>query len=159
MNNTKEIEITVKNSKLFAQKNSFNKRWNIIDNEENKEQFKDRCLAILDTEFYRHSPDNRVFNEKVSYINDYCLEIARDLGLTIKANNFDNFANKNLYTYIKCLDINYIEDYRNFMFFLQLTLNYDYKGYILNENIATSFAEAMKLCNIKAKILKDNGVF
>ena len=29
MNNTKEIKITSKTSKLFKQYNSFNKRWNI----------------------------------------------------------------------------------------------------------------------------------
>ena len=37
MNTTKEIKITSKNSKLFLQKSTFDKRWNVHDNTENRE--------------------------------------------------------------------------------------------------------------------------
>lgn len=159
MSNTQEIEITTKNSKLFAQKDAFNKRWNIVDNTEKKEEFKTRCLTILDNEFYKHSPDNGVFSDRIPYINDYCLDISSDLGISTKANTFDNFAHKDLYNYINKLKMDDIQDYRQLLLFLQLSLNYDYKGYILNETIALRFAEAMKICNINAKILNDNGSY
>ena len=77
MNTTKEIKITSKNSKLFLQKSTFDKRWNVHDNTENREQFKTRCLTILDDEFYKYFPDNVFFCERTSYINDYCLEICQ----------------------------------------------------------------------------------
>ena len=159
MNTTKEIKITSKNSKLFLQKSTFDKRWNVHDNTENREQFKTRCLTILDDEFYKHFPDNGFFGERASYINDYCLEIAANMGISIKANNSDNFANKDLYNYIKKLDLNDEQNYTAFMFFLQLTLGYDYHGHISNETLAIRFAEAMKLSNINAKILNDNGIY
>lgn len=159
MNTTKEIEITTKNSKLFSQRSAFDKRWNIQYNTENREQFKTRCLNILDDEFYKHFPDTGLFDERASYINDYCLEIAANMGIPTKANNFDNFANKDLYNYIKKLDLSDSQNYTTFMFFLQLTLGYNYGGYILNETLAIRFAEAMKLCNIKAKILNDSGSY
>ena len=159
MSSTKEIEITTENSKLLAQKDAFNRRWNIVDNMEKKEEFKTRCLTILDNEFYKHSPDNGVFNDRIPYINDYCLDISSDLGISTKANTFDNFAHKDLYHYINKLKMDNIQDYKQFLIFLQLSLNYDYKGYILNEAIALRFAEAMKLCNINAKILNENGLY
>lgn len=159
MNATKEIEITTKNSKLFSQKKSFDKRWGIQDNTEDREQFKTRCLIILDDEFYKHFPDTGLFDERTSYINDYCLEISAQMGIPTKANNFDNFANKELYNYIKKLDLNDLQNFMTFMFFLQLTLNYDFSGYISNKTLAKRFAEAMKLCNIKSKILDDNGSY
>lgn len=160
MSSIKEIEITTDNSKLFSQREAFNKRWNIIDNSEKKEEFKNRCLTILDDEFHKHSPNHGVFSdERCEYINDYCLEISSNLGIIIKANNFDNFAHKELYSYLKKLKMDDIQDYRFFLFFLQLTLSYDFNDFISNDTLALRFAEAMKICNINAKILKGNDSF
>ena len=159
MNDTKEIKITTENSKLYAQKYAFDKRWNNIDTNENKEQFKIRCLIILDNIFNKNSPEKFATDTKAQYINDFCLEISSNIGILTKANTFDNFAHKELYKYIKELNIYYDKNFITLLMFLQLSLNYDFKGYISNKELATQIAEAMKLCNIKAKIINNKGIY
>lgn len=148
----KEIKVTNKNSEFIRLQTSFNKRWNIEEKKENKNQLKNRCLAVICnslnsiSEYYSRKPT----------IDKFCRDIEVLLGIPSSNNNWDNLNSTKLFKYIDSLDINKDEDYNIFMYFLELALNHFYYGEYVNTNmLAKELAEALKLSNANVIICKN----
>ena len=158
----REIKVTNKNSELLEMKESFNKRWNIIDNEENKNQLKNRCLAIICNSL------NNIYgyHGRRETIENFCSEVEITLGISIKENYYDKFDGTKLFKYINALDLNIVSDYNTFMYFLEISLNYDYdydyeydSPFVDNELLAKRMAEVLKLSNANVIICKNGDRF
>lgn len=149
--NIKQIKITPENSRVLKIKNEFNKRWNFNENEENKTQLKNRCLAILNETF------NNIFDysKRKNTINKFCTDIEIILGISVNDNEKSRFISTKLYNNINELDLNLEKDYRNFMYFLELAINHDYLFNIEKSKLVTKIAEALKLSNINVIIYKN----
>lgn len=159
MSEVREIKINEKNSKLFAQYSSFNKRWDIKNNNDNRQEFKIRCLNIINEAFSKNLFNGSSLGNKINLISNYCIEISSYLGISTKSNPISSFTNSDLYNHINRLFLSNDEQFKQLLFFIQLTLNYTYDGTVLNESLAEKFAEAMKISNIHAKILFIDGLY
>ena len=159
MSQTKEIKINEKNSKLFAQMSTFNKRWDIQNNTEDRQGFKIRCLNVINEELSKNSFGNPAISKQINLVSNYCMEIASCLGISTKSYLYSSFTNSDLYRHINSLYMPNDSNFKEFLFYLQLTLNFVYDGIILNDTLAQKIAEAMKLSNIPAKILFVNGMY
>ncbi|MCI8347262.1 MAG: hypothetical protein HFJ12_04870 [Bacilli bacterium] len=156
MTKLREINITINNSKMFSQKESFNKRWNIIDTKEHREQLKNRCLLTLENELNKANfNDSYTILAKRTYINTFCMNISISLGIYGKTTYSSKFTDTDLYKYINCLNMNNLTDYNTLLFFLELCLNYNFEGKISNSNLAKKIAEIFKVSNTKVRIIKD----
>ena len=155
---TKEIMIDEKSSKLYKIKKNFNQRWNIIDVTEEKKEFKTRFLMIMEDEFNKNGPRN-YFDEKKQYIKNFCIEISGSIGYNSTFNLSNTFSSTSLYSYINNLNTNDEDEFTKLLFIIEIILNYDYKGYIKNEHLVKRVAEAMKVSNIKAKILFSDDLY
>lgn len=159
MSQVKEIKVDETNSKLLAQMSSFNRRWDNENTDENRYDFKVRCLNILNEEFSKNAYAVSLLSSRVNLITNYCMEISSYLGITSKSIMYSSFTNSELYKHINNLSVSADNSFKEFLFFLQLTLNYTYDGTILNQTLAERFAEAMKITNIPAKILYIDGLY
>lgn len=147
-----EIKVTDTNSEFIRLKDGFNKRWNILDTEENKNQLKNRCLSVICTALN----NIYLYNTRKETIIDFCNNIEILLGLPNSINNWDNFNITKLYKFINSLDLEHSNDYNTFMYFLECTLNYCfYVESIDTELLAHKIAEALKLSNANVIICKN----
>ena len=152
----KEIKVTNKNSEYLKLKESFNKRWNINDIDENKEQLKNRCLAVICNSL------NNIYgyDKRKETIGHFCSEVDIFLGNPVKDDYWDSFDKTRLFRYINSLDLNIVDDYNTFMSFIEFSLNHEY--YLLCIDIkllAKKLAEALKLSNANVIICKNEERF
>lgn len=152
----REIKVTNKNSEYLKIKESFNKRWNINDINENKEQLKNRCLTIISNSFTRIYD----YDKRVTTIKHFCSEVEILLGLPAKDNACYSFNDTKLFKYINSWDLNEVNQYNTFMYFLEISLNHCY--YLLNVDtsvLAKDLAESLKLSNANVIICKNGDRF
>ena len=153
-NAVKEIKINSSNSNYINAKNSFNKRWNIKDTNENRIQLKNRCLNIICTNL------NNIheYYTRRGEIDDFCNEVEMLLGFSSSNNDWDDFKLTTIFKYFNNLDLNINENYNLFMFFLEITLNHGF-DFISNSSLAKEIAEALKLSNAKVIVCKNNNKY
>lgn len=148
----KEIKVTNTNSEFIRLKDGFNKRWNIQDNEENKNQLKNRCLSVICNTL------NAIYEyyARESTITHFCSDVEIVLGIPNSNNSWANFNSTKLYKNLNSLDLERIEDYNTFMYFLETALNHSYYMRSVDNNLlATRIAEALKLSNANVIICKN----
>lgn len=149
----KEIKITNKNSKYLRIKTGFNKRWNIKDDEEDKEQLKNRCLAVINN--YLNSISE--YYDRKYEISDFCSEIEIQLGLCSSNNDYDDFSRTKLFRMLNSLDLNTKENYNLFMYFIEIVLNYEYVHFEDEEinSFIIRIAEVLKISNANVMVCKN----
>lgn len=148
----KEIKITNKNSEFIRLKDGFNKRWNVQDGEENKNQLKNRCLSVICNAL------NNIYGYDIrkETIIHFCSNIEIILGLPNSNNSWDNFNNTKLYKIINSFDLEHTEDYNTFMYFLESALNHSYYMESVDTKLLVCrIAEALKLSNANVIICKN----
>ena len=153
----KKEEVKLNNDSIYIKRKAFYKRWNIIESNEDNNQIKIRCLSaitkILNIANRPSDFDISVYNND-DFLNDYCCEVSMILGIENKSNTFKNFELKDLYKYLLKLDLNKEDDYKRFLWYLEITLNYDFGRYIDKNELVNKVVEALKLSNANVKILK-----
>lgn len=153
----KKEEVKLNNDSIYIKRKAFYKRWNIIESNEDNNQIKIRCLSaitkILNMANRPSDFDISIYNN-VDFLNDYCCEVSMILGIENKSNTFKNFELKDLYKYLLKLDLNKEDDYKRFLWYLEITLNYDFGRYIDKNELVNKVVEALKLSNANVKILK-----
>ena len=149
----KEIKITNKNSKYLRTKTGFNKRWNIKDDEEDKEQLKNRCLAVINN-YLNSIPE---YYDRKYEISDFCSEIEIQLGLCSSNNDYDDFSRTKLFRMLNSLDLNTKENYNLFMYFIEIVLNYEYVHFEDEEinSFIIRIAEVLKISNANVMVCKN----
>lgn len=149
----KEIKITNKNSKYLRTKTGFNKRWNIKDDEEDKEQLKNRCLAVINN-YLNSIPE---YYDRKYEIIDFCSEIEIQLGLCSSNNDYDDFSRTKLFRMLNSLDLNTKENYNLFMYFIEIVLNYEYVHFEDEEinSFIIRIAEVLKISNANVMVCKN----
>lgn len=156
----KEIEIKNNDSKILKLRDSFKKHWNMTEINEDRKKLKIRCLAIISRELNNVIIEDLFGNIDVSdYINNWCYHISIVMGVEHQNDFYDKFENKSLYKYINDLSLEDENDYKMFMYFLQLTLNCNYGEYINKKNLVRDIAEALVLSNANVKIVNNNGLY
>jgi len=153
----KKEEIQVANNSIYLKRKAFNKRWNIIESNEDNNQIKVRCLSaitkLLNIAKRPYGLDMN-FYDNVDFLDDYCCEVSMILGIDNKSNSFDKFELKDLYKFLWNLNLNNEDDYNKFLWYVEITLNYDFGRYIDNGELVNKVIEALKLSNANVKILK-----
>lgn len=149
----KEIKITNKNSKYLRIKTGFNKRWNIKDDEEDKEQLKNRCLAVINN-YLNSIPE---YYDRKYEISDFCSEIEIQLGLCSSNNDYDDFSRTKLFRMLNSLDLNTKENYNLLMYFIEIVLNYEYVHFKDEEinSFIIRIAEVLKISNANVMVCKN----
>ena len=149
----KEIKITNRNSKCLRTKTGFNKRWNIKDDEEDKEQLKNRCLAVINN----HLNSISEYYSRKYEISDFCSEIEIQLGLCSNNNDYDDFSRTKLFRMLNSLDLNTKENYNLFMYFIEIVLNYEYVHFEDEEinSFIIRIAEVLKISNANVMVCKN----
>lgn len=153
----KNEEVKLDNDSIYIRRKAFCKRWNIIELNEDNNQIKIRCLSVIakllnianrpaDFEINIYNNDN--------FLDDYCCEVSMILGIENRSNSFDNFELKDLYKFLLKLDLNNEDDYNMFLWYLEITLNYDFGRYVDKSELVNKVVEALKLSNANVKILK-----
>lgn len=153
----KNEEVKLNNDSIYIRRKAFCKRWNIIELNEDNNQIKIRCLSAI-TKLLNIV--NRPSDFKISiynnddFLDDYCCEISMILGIENRSNTFNNFELKDLYKLLLKLDLNKEDDYNMFLWYLEITLNYDFGRYVDKSELVNKVVEALKLSNANVKILK-----
>ena len=129
----KNEEVKLNNDSIYIKRKAFCKRWNIIELNEDNNQIKIRCLsAITKLLNIANRPSDfeiSIYN-KDDFLDDYCCEVSMILGIENRSNTFNNFELKDLYKFLLKLDLNNEDDYNMFLWYLEITLNYDFGRYI-----------------------------
>ena len=153
----KKEEVKLNNDSIYIKRKAFYKRWNIIESNEDNNQIKIRCLSaitkILNIANRPSDFDISIYNND-DFLDDYCCEVSMILGIENKSDTFKNFELKDLYKYLLKLDLNKEDDYKRFLWYLEITLNYDFGRYIDKNELVNKVVEALKLSNANVKILK-----
>ena len=153
----KKEEVKLNNDSIYIKRKAFYKRWNIIESNEDNNQIKIRCLSaitkILNIANRPSDFDISIYNSD-DFLDDYCCEVSMILGIENKSDTFKNFELKDLYKYLLKLDLNKEDDYKRFLWYLEITLNYDFGRYIDKNELINKVVEALKLSNANVKILK-----
>ena len=153
----KKEEVKLNNDSIYIKRKAFYKRWNIIESNEDNNQIKIRCLSaitkILNIANRPSDFDISIYNSD-DFLDDYCCEVSMILGIENKSDTFKNFELKDLYKYLLKLDLNKEDDYKRFLWYLEITLNYDFGRYIDKNELVNKVVEALKLSNANVKILK-----
>ena len=153
----KNEEVKLNNDSIYIKRKAFCKRWNIIELNEDDNQIKIRCLsAITKLLNIANRPSDfeiSIYN-KDDFLDDYCCEVSMILGIENRSNTFNNFELKDLYKFLLKLDLNNEDDYNMFLWYLEITLNYDFGRYIDKSNLVNKVVEALQLSNANVKILK-----
>lgn len=153
----KKEEVKLNNDSIYIKRKAFCKRWNIIELNEDNNQIKIRCLSaitkILNIANRPSDFDISIYNND-DFLDDYCCEVSMILGIENKSDTFKNFELKDLYKYLLKLDLNKEDDYKRFLWYLEITLNYDFGRYIDKNELVNKVVEALKLSNANVKILK-----
>lgn len=156
MKNTEEIEC---NSENVDRKNSFYKRWNLIEKIDNN-KLKIRCMSVICEyiEYEQNCNDNDYGVSSHNELNKFCSNISMIMGIKNRNNQFSRFEDKDLYEYISELDLNDDDSYKEFINFIENILNYDFR-HIEKYVFAQSIDEAFKLSNAHLKILLSENQF
>lgn len=153
----KKEEIQVANNSIYLKRKAFNKRWNIIELNEDNNQIKVRCLSaitkLLNIAKRPYGLDMS-FYDNDDFLDDYSCEVSMILGIDNKSNSFDKFELKDLYKFLWNLNLNNEDDYNKFLWYVEITLNYDFGRYIDKGELVNKVLEALKLSNANVKILK-----
>ena len=153
----KNEEVKLNNDSIYIKRKAFCKRWNIIELNEDNNQIKIRCLsAITKLLNIANRPSDfeiSIYN-KDDFLDDYCCEVSMILGIENRLNTFNNFELKDLYKFLLKLDLNNEDDYNMFLWYLEITLNYDFGRYIDKSKLVNKVVEALQLSNANVKILK-----
>lgn len=153
----KNEEVKLNNDSIYIRRKAFCKRWNIIELNEDNNQIKIRCLSAI-TKLLNIA--NRPSDFEISiynnddFLNDYCCEVSMILGIENRSNTFNNFELKDLYKFLLKLDLNNEDDYNMFLWYLEITLNYDFGRFVDKSELVNKVVEALKLSNANVKILK-----
>lgn len=153
----KNEEIQVANNSIYLKRKAFNQRWNIIETNEDNNQIKVRCLSaitkLLNTAKRPSGFEISIYDND-DFLDDYCCEVSMILGIENKSNSFDKFELKDLYKFLLNLNLNNEDDYNKFLWYVEITLNYDFGRYIDKSELVNKVLEALKLSNANVKILK-----
>ncbi len=153
----KKEEIQVANNSIYLKRKAFNQRWNIIETNEDNNQIKVRCLSAI-TKLLNIAKRPSGFEISIydndDFLDDYCCEVSMILGIENKSNSFDKFELKDLYKFLLNLNLNNEDDYNKFLWYVEITLNYDFGRYIDKSELVNKVLEALKLSNANVKILK-----
>lgn len=149
----KEIKITNKNSKYLRTKTEFNKRWNIKDDEEDKEQLKNRCLAVINN--YLNSISE--YYSREYEISRFCSDVEIQLGVRASNDQYADFSRTKLFRMLNSLDLNTKENYNLFMYFIEIVLNYEYVHFEDEEinSFIIRIAEVLKISNANVMVCKN----
>ena len=141
---------------IFLKRKSFIKRWDTSDFEDyDPNKIKVRCLAAIKNILNIASkPSDFSFGYDYDFLDDYCGEVSMILGIENKSNNFHQFELKDLYKYLSSLDLNNEKDFAIFIWYIEITFNYDFLDYIDKEELVHKVSEALELSNANVKILK-----
>lgn len=156
----KNEKVILSNSSIYDKRKSFYKRWNFIEPHEERNQLKIRCLSVIAKILNKASrPSNfeiKLFNEE-NFLDDYCYEMSMILGIENRTNTFNNFELKDLYKYLLKLNLENEDEYYQFLWYLERTLNYDFGNNIDKIVLINKIVEAINLSNANIKILvKEN---
>lgn len=150
------IEVNEKNCRELEIKTSFEKRFNFSLNNDDKNIFKNRCLAVLQYLFKRI---DSVFRDNI--IKQFNYYLCMQLGIKTKQHFIVELENMDIYNYLERLDINNKENYFRFIYILELILNYYYPDdneydvkYMINQ-----MAEVIKLSNERLIIYKEKNKY
>lgn len=148
-------------SDVCSRRESFCKRWNLIDDNKDNNLIKTRSLNVICkilNEANRPSDFAISFGSNV-FLDEYCSELSMILGFDSKFNSFDTFESKDLYKKIVKLDLNISNNYHLFIWFLEETLNYNFEYHINKDKLVNKLNEALILSNAKIKILKNGNIY
>ena len=150
-----------KNNDVCSRRESFCKRWNLVDDNKDCNTIKTRCLNVISKllNSANRSADFSFSLQKEDFLNEYCSELSMILGFDFRSNSFDTFENKDLYKKIAKLDLNDSKSYSTFIWFLEETLNYNFGYNLRKEDLVKKINEALILSNAKIKILKSGGIY
>jgi len=157
--NMKKEEVVLTDDSISVKRKSFCKRWNIVelDEDEDNNKIKIRVLSaitkILNVANRPSDFEIKIYNND-DFLDDYCCEVSMILGIENRSNSFDNFELKDLYKFLLKLDLNNEDDYNKFLWYLEITLNYDFGRYVDKSELVNKIVEALKLSNANVKILK-----
>lgn len=149
------------NSDVCSRRESFCRRWNLVDENKDNNVIKVRCLNVI-CKILNAANKPKEFAISFSpevFLDEYCSELAMILGFDSKTNFFDTFEHKDLYKKISNLDLNKSHDYHLFIWFLEETLNYDFEYRIEKETLVKKINEALILSCAKVKILKNGTIY
>lgn len=146
---------------VCSRRESFCKRWNLVDDNKDNNVIKTRCLNVICKILNNASNPSNFAVSLVSgnFLNEYCSELSMILGFESGFNSFNRFESKDLYKKILKLDLNDDNNYYLFVWFLEETLNYDFGYYITKEELVNKLNEALILSNAKIKILKNGDIY
>ena len=146
---------------VCSRRESFCKRWNLVDDNKDNNVIKTRCLNVICKILNNaNNPSNfAVSLVSGNFLNEYCSELSMILGFESGFNSFNRFESKDLYKKILKLDLNDDNNYYLFVWFLEETLNYDFGYYITKEELVNKLNEALILSNAKIKILKNGDIY
>ena len=158
---TEVKEIDIKESNIIKRRELFNKRWDILEPSNDRNKTKNRCLTVIskmieESKRNQHSDFGLMVFNSDDYIKDYCNEMSLILGTERNKVGFLGFEHDAVYKYVYSLDLNKEEDYKIFMWFLEVTINHDFKGFIDKDKLAINLLEALKISDAGIKILKEN---
>lgn len=154
-------EYNHKNNDVCSRRESFCKRWNLVDDNKDCNTIKTRCLNVISKllNSANRSADFSFSLQKEDFLNEYCSELSMILGFDFRSDSFDTFENKDLYKKIAKLDLNDSKSYSTFIWFLEETLNYNFGYNLKKEDLVKKINEALILSNAKIKILKNGGIY
>lgn len=152
----KTKEINPSNMKNIIRMNNFNDRWGISD-VENRNDLKTRCLLVVSkliaSEISNLYSRNPLVRQKYDRM---CYDLSMIIGLQYTQDMNVSFEHSKIYHYLSRLDLNNESDYRKFIYFLEVLINYD-SEIINKEQIAISLSEVSKLSGANFRIIKDKG--
>lgn len=153
---TKKEEIIPNVDSICIKRELFCKRWNILNKDIDKNKIKIRCLSsiskLINIAKRPTSFDLDFSNE--DFLDDYCCEVSMILGIDNNSNSFNKFELKDLYKYLFKLDLNKDDDFNIFLWYLEITLNYDFGLHVKQIVLVNKIADALRLSNANIKILK-----
>ena len=147
---------------VCSRRESFCKRWNVIDDNKDYNKIKIRSLTAISKvlNLANKPPEFEfVLSKGDDFLGEYCSELSMILGFDDKPNVFDTFEHKELYKKLSKLDLNHNDDYILFLWFLEETLNYNFENYVSKNDLVTKISAALNLSNAKVKILKNGNIY
>lgn len=149
----KALNVTKRNSEALKRKENFQKRWDISSDNNDRNDLKNRVLAIITDQLSM----TWEYDKRQPAIKNMCKDITIQLGLPSISGIYDSFDSTGLYNYLKKMDLENDDNYHKFVFAIELILNHEYYYYAkVDVNyMAKRIAEAFKLSNANAIIYKN----
>lgn len=153
----KKEEVIHNDNSIHIKRELFCKRWNIFEKDIDNNKIKIRCLSVISKliNIAKRPSDFDMNFSNEDFLDDYCCEVSMILGIDNSSNSFNKFELKDLYKYLLKLDLNKDADFNTFLWYLEITLNYDFDIYIEQLVLVNKISEALKLSNANIKILKN----